>query len=340
MEKEARFWVPRPDGRVVCQLCPHNCRIESGKYGGCGARFNDGGRLMALSYGRITSAAVDPVEKKPLYHFHPGESIFSIGSFGCSLHCVFCQNYGISQGRPPSQFASPEEVAETAVRHGSFAVAYTYNEPLIWMEYLIDAATAARARGLKNVLVTNGFVNPEPLAALLPLVDAANVDLKSMDDSFYKRLCGARLKPVLDACAAMKRAGVHVEVTNLVVTGENDSERNFVELRDWVVAELGVDTPVHLSAYYPAYRFSAPPTPLSTLETAYEVMRGKLHYVYLGNVRRGRKGHDTVCRDCGALLVERSGYSTRVVGLDGDGRCAACGADNNFVVGPLDSARK
>jgi len=330
--KEALFWRPLKDGSVQCLLCPKVCRIEEGRRGDCGARANQNAVLVPLSYGRITSAAIDPIEKKPLYHFHPAQEILSIGSFGCSFHCLFCQNYGISQGQPPTQGATPADIVNLAKRYRSFAIAYTYNEPLIWFEFVLETAKAARDAGIKNVLVTNGFINRKPLQQLLPFIDAANVDIKSINDDFYRRLCDGRLAPVLRNCVLMRQAGVHLEVTNLVIPGENDRDSDFRALRDWIVSNLGEDVPVHLSAYFPHYRFNAPPTPYETLKRGYDIMREKLRFVYLGNVWGQTEGHDTHCYRCGALLVSRRGYATSIHALTDDGRCKKCGAFNNFVM--------
>jgi len=330
--RQALFWRPLQDGSVLCLLCPKVCRIGEGELGDCGARMNQNHTLIPLSYGRITSAAIDPIEKKPLYHFHPAADILSIGSFGCSFHCLFCQNYGISQGQPPSHIASPEDVVQLALRNNSFAIAYTYNEPLIWFEFLLDTASAAKKAGLKNVLVTNGFINTKPLRQLLPLIDAANVDLKSINDRFYRRLCDGSLAPVLRNIKIMHEAGVHLEITNLVIPGENDTEDDFIRMRDWLLENLGDSVPVHLSAYFPHYRFNAPPTPFETLKKAYEIFRQKMPFVYLGNVWGADIGHDTHCRNCNTLLVQRRGYFTRVLNLDDEGRCRRCATPNNFVM--------
>jgi pyruvate formate lyase activating enzyme len=327
---EARYYDKADEERVQCRLCPHFCRIAPGKRGICGVRENRGGTLAAMSYARLTSIAMDPVEKKPLYHFHPGSPILSVGSFSCNFHCDFCQNYSISQEEAPSQEVGPDRLAEMAEEERSIGIAYTYNEPSIWHEYVCDAARAAVARGLVNVLVTNGFFNPEPLDELLEVVDALNIDIKSMDDDFYKRLCGGRLEPVLrSAEAAAKKA--HVEITHLVIPGENDSPDQFERLAAWTADHLGPDTPVHLSAYFPRYKLKRPATDHDVLSRAREALARKMRYVYLGNVA-ARDGSDTRCAGCGAVLVERSGYSVRLRSLGADGACSKCGARANFVV--------
>jgi pyruvate formate lyase activating enzyme len=327
--KEARYWKKRSDGRLACVLCPHVCKFNESDAGLCNARQRQGDRLFSLNYGEITSMAMDPIEKKPLYHFHPGSHILSIGSFGCSFKCPFCQNAEISQAHPYTRQVSPQEVVSAAVTHKSVGVAYTYNEPMIWMEFMQETAALAREKGLKNVAVTNGYVNPAPLADLLPLLDAANVDIKSIEESFYLKLCKARLQPVLDTCVRMKKAGVHLEVTNLIIPGENDSDANFEKLRDWVFDNLGEDTPVHLSAYHPQYKFNAPPTTYDTMERAFGIVSEKLPYVYLGNVWSDT-GANTRCRSCGGDIVRRAGYHVDASGLAGKA-CAHCGAGVPFV---------
>lgn len=282
--KKAGYWKTLSGGDLVCRLCPHACRFEDGDVGICNARKRKGDALYSMNYGRATSMAVDPIEKKPLYHFHPGSKILSIGSFGCNFKCPFCQNADISQGWAETFDVTPESVVNTALAENSIGVAYTYNEPMIWMEFMVETARLAREKGLKNVVVTNGFVTRNALEDLLPVIDAANVDLKSMEDSFYRNICSARLAPVLDTCVKMKRAGVHLEVTNLVVTGGNDREENFVELADWIYDNLGEETPVHLSAYFPTFMYSAPPTSRSTLERAREILGRKIKRVHLGNL--------------------------------------------------------
>jgi pyruvate formate lyase activating enzyme len=273
---------------------------------------------------------MDPIEKKPLYHFRPGTPILSVGQNGCNLACQFCQNWHISQNGAPESEAGPEQVVSTALARGSEGIAYTYNEPLIGFEFVLDCARLAREQGLANVLVTNGFLNPAPLDELLPLVDALNVDLKSLDDGFYRRLCEAGVDPVLETLVKA-RGAAHLEVTNLVIPGENDTTEGFEALAAWLADNLGSDVPVHLSAYFPAFRMSNPPTPLETLVEAREILGRRLNHVYLGNVRSA-EGRDTACHACGALLVERKGYATTIAGLSDDGRCEPCGADNNFVM--------
>jgi pyruvate formate lyase activating enzyme len=328
--KEAKYWKTRFDNRLACVLCPHVCKFNDGDTGLCNTRQRKDDKLYSLNYGRITSLAMDPIEKKPLYHFHPGSQILSIGTFGCSFKCLFCQNAEISQGRPPTREVTSDEVVKAAKAYNSTGIAYTYNEPIIWMEFVQETAALARQEGLKNVIVSNGYVNPVPLNDLIPHLDAANIDIKSIDDSFYYKLCKAKLRPVLDACTRMKNAGVHVEVTNLIIPGENDSDENFSKLRDWIHDNLGADTAVHLSAYHPMYKFKAPPTPAETMEHALKIVRKKLPFTYLGNVWSSA-GANTRCLKCGKDIVKRTGYRIDTSGLS-DGACASCGSPAPFVV--------
>jgi len=328
--KEARFWKKLEDGRVHCVLCPHNCHIAEGKHGLCRVRKNIGGTLRSTIYGRVTSVSVDPIEKKPLYHFHPGSAILSLGTMGCNFACLFCQNYTISQMEAPTRPFSPEEAVQAAVERNSIGIAYTYNEPFIWWEYVYDTARLARENGLVNVLVTNGYVQEEPLREMLPFIDALNVDVKGMRPDFYRDICRGRLEPVLETCR-IAAARTHVEFTNLVIPGYNDTDDDFEKLSSWAAQNMGRQTPAHLSAYFPVYKLQAEPTPLSTLERAAGIFRKHLDYVYLGNVLVAGAA-DTACVQCGSKLIERTGYSTRVTGLSADGTCGKCGAKNNIVM--------
>lgn len=308
MAQEARHYEKLADGAVRCWLCPHRCRIAAGEVGLCRVRRNEAGTLLSLIYGEVTSVAVDPIEKKPLYHFYPGSGILSLGTIGCNFSCLFCQNWQTSQTQAPTSPFAAEEAVRQAQATGSIGIAYTYNEPNIWFEYVLDTATLAQQAGLKNVLVTNGYIAAEPLAELLPVIDALNIDLKSMDRDFYLKLCGGRLEPVLETAKRASR-GALVEVTHLVIPGHNDADDQFRRMADWVAGELGPDTPAHISAYSPRYRLQAPPTPLETLQRAYHIFSDRLNYVYLGNVMV-QEGSNTRCAHCGALAIERLGYHT------------------------------
>ena len=283
--KAAEHWHLRDDGKVQCDLCPHGCLMDVGGCGRCRVRAVHQGELKAVGYGLVSSAGVDPIEKKPLNCFRPGSRIFSIGGWGCNLSCTFCQNWSISQRMAENgSMHTPEDVVALGGRSGSIGIAYTYNEPLIGFEFVRDCAVLARERGLVNVLVTNGFVCAGPAGELLPLVDALNIDIKSMDDKFYRQHCGAQLQPVLDFARQAVAAGCHVEITNLVIPGLNDSDSLFTALAVWIAEELGRTVPLHLSAYRPQYRMHLDSTPVATLERARRLCGEHLETVFLGNV--------------------------------------------------------
>jgi pyruvate formate lyase activating enzyme len=344
--REAGFYRKLGQGAVECFLCAHRCKVKPGKRGLCGVRENREGTLYSLVYGRLVSASVDPIEKKPLFHYLPGTTSYSIATMGCNFRCLFCQNYAISQ--PPREGGgiagsevAPEAVVAEAERAGCASIAYTYVEPTIFLEYVLDVAVLARARGLGNVLVSNGYLTGEAVCALAPVLDAANVDLKAFRDAFYRDNCGARLAPVLETLAAVKRLGVWLEVTTLVIPGLNDDPGELGELAAFLVS-LGPETPWHVSAFHPTYRLTdRPPTPAATLLAAREIgLAAGLRHVYVGNVR-GAGGEDTACPRCGATLIERSGYSVRATGLAGT-VCADCGEamDGRFASGPTVRAPK
>ncbi len=324
----ARFWKKAEEGGAVrCGLCPHACLIRPGGLGRCRVRRNRGGTLELPFYGRLSSIAVDPIEKKPLYHYHPGESILSVGFVGCSFHCPFCQNYHISQETSvPTQAMSPGELVALAEREGSFGIAYTYSEPLVHLEYVLETCRLARERGLKNVLVSNGFVNPEPAEELLAVLDAANIDLKSFNPDFYRREIGGELEEV-KRFLAQAHGRIELEVTTLVVPTRNDEPEEMEAIAAFL-ASLDPAIPLHLSAYYPQYRYSLPPTSPATLQALAEVARRHLSYVYLGNI--GSEPSDTLCQGCGAALVRRRRYRVDASGLDGV-RCARCGKASPIV---------
>lgn len=331
--KTAMYWHKIDGARVQCDLCPHACCLGEGGTGLCRVRTMSGGELKCSGYGLLSSSAVDPIEKKPLYHFHPGSRIFSIGGWGCNLSCRFCQNWTISQQSGVSgDCRSPHEIVESAFRHGSIGIAYTYNEPLINIEFVRDCAELAKARQLTNVLVTNGHIKAEPAADLLPLVDAMNVDIKSIDPSFYRRYCGGYLEPVLAFVEQAAASGCLVELTNLVIPGLNDGEKCFADLSRWIRTRLGETVPLHLSAYFPRYKLDIPPTPVSTLERAYRICSEDLAYVYVGNIV-SKVGCDTLCPGCGTVVVSRRGYAATITNLR-NGNCAVCGRPADLVVTP------
>ena len=286
--KEARFYTVTEDG-VQCMLCPHHCRIKDGGRGICRSRECRDGRLYALSYGHPCAIAIDPVEKKPLNNFMPGTYCLSLSCTGCNLSCRWCQNSDISQVAPEdadSTLLSPEDIVDICLRRSLPSIAYTYTEPFTWWEYMYDIAVLAHDKGLKNILVSAGYVEKEPLREILPYIDAANIDIKAIDDSFYRKYCGATLSPVLDNILAMKDAGVHVEITNLLVTGLNDSEECVVALCRWMSSNGLQDVPLHFSRFFPRYRLKeADPTPKATLQRAREIaLSSGIKTVYLGNI--------------------------------------------------------
>jgi pyruvate formate lyase activating enzyme len=327
--KEALYWKPLDDGqKVLCELCPFMCKLAEGRAGPCKVRKNVGGKLRALTYGRVSSMHLDPIEKKPLFHFYPGSWILSLGTVGCNLSCRLCQNWTISQEMAPTQDLGPRQAVELAKRPGNLGIAFTYNEPFIWYEYILDTAPLVRDAGMKTVMVTNGYASSGPWRRLLRYVDAMNIDVKAITPEFYRKICRAKLEPVLEAVKMAKEEGVFVEVTNLVVTNWNDSDEDLERITDWF-ASVDPDMPVHFSRYHPDYLMTEPATPLSTLRKAYEIARRKLRYVYLGNAP-GIGGEDTTCPGCGAVAVQRLGYSIGKLGVK-DGRCIACGYAMPFV---------
>ncbi len=318
---EAHFYEKQDDNSVICHLCPHECRIADGKKGLCRARANHDGMLYAESYGLTVSLSLDPIEKKPLYHMLPTSKVLSIGHNSCNMRCSFCQNYSISQGDCPSRRLLPDELVMLCKRENSPAVAFTYTEPLTWYEYVLDASRALQEAGLKSILVTNGYINPEPLRELLPYVDAMNIDLKSMNDVFYREICGGRLEPVKETIRIAAKQCL-VEVTNLLITDENDGDEEISALVDFL-ASIDREIPVHFSRYYPTYKMTNPATSVSTLDRAYEIAKEKLSNVYLGNVISDERT-STYCPNCGELVIERSGYHVAIRGMDGS-RCGSCG---------------
>lgn len=331
MIKASHWSKGNAEGSVECNLCPHICRIGESHSGICRVRRNRGGVLYAEGYGKISSTHVDPIEKKPLYHYLPGADIFSIGGWGCNFRCLFCQNWSISQEFiDQRETVNPEQVVALAQKAGTTAIAYTYNEPLIGLEYVIDCAHKARKRGIRNVAVTNGYISSAAGSDAIEAIDAFNVDIKSMDDGFYRRNCGGSVGPVLDFCRAVARAGRHIEITNLIIPGENDGEADIERLAEWVAVNLGRQVPLHLSAYRPMYRMTRPATDEGVLQVAFEAACKHLDYVYLGNVMM-QTGSSTMCPECRAVVVQRNGYNVFIKGVE-DGKCLQCGcALDGFV---------
>jgi pyruvate formate lyase activating enzyme len=328
---EALLWEPVDGGVVVCRLCAHRCRIRPGLRGICGVRENRDGRLLTLVRDRVVSASVDPIEKKPFFHVRPGSRAYSIATAGCNFHCLFCQNWAISQwprehaeGLPGEPFA-PAAIVAAARASGCESLAYTYTEPTIFFELALETSRLAAAAGLRNLFVTNGYMTPEALALLAPVLHGANVDLKSFSDRYYRRVCGATLPPVLDTIRELRRRGVWVEVTTLLVTGHNDAPAELAALARFL-ASVDPDMPWHVSAFHPAYRMlEVPPTPAATVRHALELGRDAgLRYVYAGNLP-GDPSESTRCPECGERLIHRSGFVVRENRVTG-GRCPACGA--------------
>lgn len=326
--KEALYYE-KLDDKIKCLLCPKECLIAPGKRGFCRGRKNVDGKLIALTYQECVSTALDPVEKKPLYHFHPGSSILSAAPNGCNFACFHCQNWTISQEEVPTQQITSQEMVELALKKGSVGIAYTYTEPLIWYEYLLETAKLAKEKGLVNVLVTNGYINPEPFEELIPVIDAMNIDVKSMKESFYREYCQATLAPVLKTAERAKKS-CHVEITNLVIPTLNDSEEDLKRLSDWIADELGDDTPLHFSRYFPHYKLNIPPTSVTTLEKAREIAQKRLKYVYIGNILEPG-ANTTYCPKCKKALIIRDGYSISRMHLK-EKKCQYCGEEINIVV--------
>ncbi len=329
--KEAVLWEPAGDGKVQCRLCAHRCLIGHGKLGKCSVRKNINGVLYSLSYDKVCSANADPIEKKPLFHFQPGSKSFSIATPGCNFKCVFCQNWQISQtvsdgGSIDGQAVSPEQIVSMAQRSGCKSIAYTYTEPTIFMELCAETGRLAKEKGLANVFVSNGYQTKEAIDFAVDWLDGINIDLKSFSDDYYKNLCKARLQPVLDTIVYIaNQTNIWLEITTLVVPGQNDSGDELKQIAEFIVEKAGADVPWHISRFYPQYKMdNEKPTPIKTLERAYE--RGKaagLHYVYLGNVP-GEKFESTFCYNCDTVLIERAGYTIAANNIQA-GNCPNCG---------------
>lgn len=322
MIKEASYYEKLDRGVVRCTLCPADCRLSEGQYGLCQSRSNRNGQLVTENYGQLVTLALDPIEKKPLYHFYPGSMILSTGANGCNLKCEHCQNWSISQQKVSTKYYSPKQLVETALAHESIGIAFTYTEPFIWYEYIIDTAPLLKEAGLKTVLVSNGYINSEPLEKIINHIDAVNVDLKGMKPEFYKKICHGQLAPVLDNLKFIAHSNTHLEITNLIIPELNDSEDELQSLVDFI-ADLSELIPLHFSAYHPDFKMDRPPTSESTLLKAKEIAEKKLKYVYIGNVHLAGVS-DTNCPGCGEILIERTGFSPRIYDLE-RGKCSRCG---------------
>jgi pyruvate formate lyase activating enzyme len=326
--KLSPFFTPLSGGEIQCDLCPRRCRVSKGKRGACRVRENRDGKYYSLVYGNPCAIHSDPIEKKPFFHVLPATTSFSLATVGCNFQCKFCQNWEISQASPEDVYSydvPPEMIVTKAKEVGAHSVAYTYVEPTIFYEYMMDICQLAKKTGLLNVCHSNGFINPEPLKNLCKVMDAANIDLKGFTEAFYRDLCSGELAPVLETLKTLKKEKVHLEITNLVIPTQNDDLSGLKEMCLWVKKELGADTPIHFSRFYPLYKLrSLPPTPVSTLEKARDTaLSSGLEYVYIGNIP-GHEGEHTFCPKCKKLLIQRIGYMVGENHLKG-GKCQYCG---------------
>jgi pyruvate formate lyase activating enzyme len=325
--------------KLECLLCPHFCKIANGKTGICGVRKNSGNSIDLLTYGVLSGYSLDPLEKKPLYHFYPGYNILSIGSYGCNMRCDFCQNYHISQYVPS---VSSTRTGIEKIINDSFSglknvgVAFTYNEPVIWYEFIKDVALEVQKEGLKTALVSNGFVNMDPLNEIINFTDAFNIDLKAFNNDFYRKLTGADIEPVKNTLKQIVRSGKHLEITTLIIPGQNDDEQEMKYQVEWIAGELGKNVPLHLSRYFPMFQREDPSTPLDTLERLFSIASERLDYVYMGNAV-SHKGQDTYCPSCGNAVTKRSGYRIHLQNLSDKGGCSKCGTIvySNFIFSSL-----
>ncbi|MFZ2855356.1 MAG: AmmeMemoRadiSam system radical SAM enzyme [Rhodocyclaceae bacterium] len=338
----ARWWHAIEGGRIQCDLCPRECKLHEGQRAACFVRQNLGGEMVLTTYGRSSGFCIDPIEKKPLNHFFPGSSVLSFGTAGCNLACKFCQNWDISKSKDTDRLldtASPDGIAAAAAAYGAQSVAFTYNDPVVFAEYAIDTALACRERDIRTVAVTAGYIHAAPAREFYAVMDATNVDLKAFSDDFYFKLCGGRLQPVLDTLAYIHHeTRCWLEITTLLIPGQNDSASEIKALADWVARELGADVPLHFTAFHPDWKMDAlPPTPPVTLTHARRIaMDAGLHHVYTGNVH-DTEGGSTFCPSCHAALIERDWYDIRRYDLSADGRCPHC---QTAIAGHFGALRK
>jgi pyruvate formate lyase activating enzyme len=334
LEKEAVLWAPKNDN-VRCSLCSYRCIIKDRKRGMCKVREHREGKLYTLNYGLVSSAAPDPIEKKPLYHFYPGTSVFSLGTVSCNFRCLHCQNFSISQASIDESMGylseySPERTIELAKQYDCQGVAWTYNEPTIWFEYTYDTSKLAKEEGMYTSYVTNGYMTEEALEKIDPYLDAMNIDVKAFTNEFYKEISGAKLQPVLDTVERAVKKGIHVELTYLVIPGKNDSGEEIGDFIDWA-AGVSVNVPVHFSRFHPDYQLGdVPATPIESLENARKTGLEKLRYVYTGNVT-GHEGEDTYCYNCGEKLIKRWGFAIKTLNITNDNKCPKCGVKIHVV---------
>lgn len=323
------YYKKDENNNIICQLCPHNCRIKKGSKGICGSRENISGELESINYAEISSFGLDPIEKKPLFHYKPGSYIASVGSFGCNFDCGFCQNYEISRNIPETKNLMPEELVQFAAskkKDGNIGLAFTYNEPSIWYEYVLESAEGCQSNNMDVILVTNGYINKEPLKNIMPYINAMNIDLKAFNNEFYSNICKGDLKKIMDTIEYANNF-CHVEIATLLIGGYNDNNGEIRELAKWL-ASINPDIPLHLSRYHPAYRFTIPPTPVESIFDCMKTAKEYLRYVYIGNV--SNISNDTYCYKCGDKLIERADYEVKI-NMKTD-KCPNCGANINVVL--------
>lgn len=335
MRKEAILY--HEVGKALnCKICERRCIISPGKTGFCQMRENKGGKIYSLNYAATSSVAVDPIEKKPLFHFYPGSMVFSLGTVGCNFRCKHCQNWSISQAdlkKIPTKDMLPDEAIRLTKEYGCKSIAWTYNEPTIWFEYTLDSAKIAKKEDIKTVYVTNGYMTEESFAEIKKYLDAANIDLKGMSEKFYADLCDARLQPVLDNIIRMHDSSIHIEVTNLMIPGYNDSDEDIKALVNFMVNEVGVEVPLHFTRFFPQYQMlDLPPTEIKYLEKAQKIAEeAGMKYVYIGNVPTGR-GENTYCPECNELLIKRDGFQITGNNLLKKKKCPKCKAQIDIVI--------
>jgi pyruvate formate lyase activating enzyme len=328
-EREVYFYDKLPDKMVQCQICPKKCKVGDAERGFCGNKENHGGKYVSLAYGNPCSINNDPIEKKPLFHFLPGTNAFSLAAAGCNFDCKFCQNWEISQSRPEQTRTidlPPARAAEAAQQAGSRSIAYTYSEPTVFYEYMYDCAVAGRKRGLRNVMISNGYINPKPMRKLCKTLDAVKIDFKAFTEGFYSKVCLGHLQPVLDTLVLLKSEQIWFEMVNLMVPTLNDNPADIKRMSGWIMKNLGPDVPLHFTRFHPMYKLmNLQPTPLESLERAYDICKtAGMHFVYIGNVP-GHRAENTYCPKCEKAVVQRYGYVIQAIDIVG-GRCRFCKA--------------
>ncbi len=323
MKKMALQFENIDEQTVRCTLCPHRCVLKPGQKGLCRVRVNEKGILVTLNYGEVSAVSMDPIEKKPLFHFNPGDKILSVSTVGCNLRCPFCQNWEIAHENVQTRRVTPDQLVRIALERGSRGIAYTYNEPIIWFEFVLDTSRIASKEGLYNVVVTNGYIEEEPLKLLLQSIHAMNIDLKGWNDEFYLKEIGGKKEVVMNTIETAYKSGIHVEVTTLIIPGKNDDIEELEEEFKWL-SSIDKNIPLHLSRYFPSYKYTIPPTPVEKLKEIYKVAKKYLNFVYIGNLWE-EEYETTVCPKCGNVVIRRRGYEVDTSGMTEEGECAKCG---------------